>query len=420
MTMGSKAYQDYIPTHDSELMKRYKKSGVLILGKTNTPEFGLMGITEPELHGPTRNPWNTDHTPGGSSGGSAAAVAAGMVPMASGGDGGGSIRIPASCCSLFGLKPSRGRTPTGPDYGMIWQGAAVEHVLSRTVRDSAAMLDATNGSDIGAPYTIADPQRPYLEEVEREPGKLRIAFCKRSPLGTYVHAECRKAVDHTVDLLKSLGHELEEAEPEIDGQAMARSFFMMYFGEMAADIKSLQEVLGRKARPSDVEGPTWALSLLGGAYSAGEFVTAMRQWNIAARQMGIFHQKYDLYLTPTLAFSPVKIGELQPSTLEKVLMRITNTLRAGRIMRLSGIADKLAVESLNKTPFTQLANFTGQPAMSVPLHWTSAGLPCGVHFTAPFGDEATLLRIAGQLEKAQPWFDKRPPITINENENKQQ
>ncbi|HHO75823.1 MAG TPA: amidase [Deltaproteobacteria bacterium] len=420
MTMGSKACKDYVPTYDSELMKRFRKSGVLILGKTNTPEFGLMAITEPELHGPTRNPWNTDHTPGGSSGGSAAAVASGMVPLASGGDGGGSIRIPSSCCALFGLKPSRGRTPTGPDYGMIWQGAAVEHVLTRSVRDSAAMLDVVSGPESGAPFIIPGPQRPFIEEVDQDPGTLRIALCKRSPLGTYVHAECRKAVDQAAEVLKSLGHQLEEAEPDIDGHALARSFFMLYFGEIASDIKSLQKILGRKARPSDVEGPTWALNLLGQAYSAGEFVSAMRQWNIAARQMGLFHQKYDIYLTPTLAFSPVRIGEMQPSTVEKVIMKITNTLRLGSFVKCSGIADKFAIESLTKTPFTQLANLTGQPAMSVPLHWTSAGLPCGVHFTARFGDEATLLRLAGQLEEAQPWFDKRPPSMVHGPIEKQQ
>lgn len=412
MTMGSKAYKDYVPEYDCELMKRYKNSGVVILGKTNTPEFGLLGITEPELHGPTRNPWNISHTPGGSSGGSAASVASAMVPMATGGDGGGSIRIPASCCGLFGLKPTRGRTPTGPDYGLIWQGAAVEHIISRSVRDSAAMLDTTNGSDVGALYVIPDPKRPYLTEVNQDPGKLRIAFCKRSPLGTYVHPECEQAVDNTAALLESLGHVVDEVEPDLDGQALAKSFFMMYFGEIAADIKAIKKVLGRKARPSDVEGPTWALSLLGGAYSAEEFVTSMRQWNVAARKMGEFHGKYDIYLTPTTATPPVKIGELQPSPVEQVLMKITNTLRAGRMIRLSGIADKIAIESLAKTPFTQLANFTGQPAMSVPLHWTPDGLPCGVHFMAPFGDEATLLSLAAQLEKALPWFDKRPALAV--------
>ncbi|MCJ7772177.1 MAG: amidase, partial [Desulfobacterales bacterium] len=206
MTSGSKAFKNYIPDHDSELVRRYKKAGLVILGKTNTPEFGLLGYTEPELHGITRNPWNTDHTPGGSSGGSAAAVASGMVPLASGGDGGGSIRIPASCCGLFGLKVTRGRNPTGPEHGAIWQGAVVEHVISRSVRDSAAILDSICGGDIGAPYYVPNPERPYLKEIEQNPGSLKIAFNTHSPIDTDVHPECVQAVEDTAKLLEKLGH----------------------------------------------------------------------------------------------------------------------------------------------------------------------------------------------------------------------
>ncbi|HQO81310.1 MAG TPA: amidase [Deltaproteobacteria bacterium] len=411
MTKGCKAFRNYIPDHDSELMKRYRRTGVVILGKTNTPEFGLMGVTEPELHGPTRNPWDAEHTPGGSSGGSAAAVACGMVPMASGGDGGGSIRIPSSYCGLFGLKPSRGRNPTGPDHGQIWQGAAVEHVLTRTVRDSAAMLDAVNGPAPGDPYEIPRPERPYLDEITRSPGALRIGFTTASPLNTPVHPECVKAVNHAARLLESLGHKVEESGPQVDGAALARSYFMMYFGEIAADIEEMRQVLGRKAVPEDVEGPTWTLNLLGRAYSAGEFVSSLREWNRAARAMGDFHRTYDLLLIPTTAYPPVKIGELKPSPAEEIIMKITNRLGLGRLMRLSGIVDRIAIDSLAKTPFTQLANLTGQPAMSVPLHWTAEGLPCGVQFIASFGNEACLFRLAAQLEEAQPWFDRRPEMT---------
>ncbi|HQI02284.1 MAG TPA: amidase [Deltaproteobacteria bacterium] len=410
MNKGSRAFRNYVPSFDSELMQRYKQSGVVILGKTNTPEFGLVGVTEPELHGPTRNPWNTDRTPGGSSGGSAAAVASGMVPMASGGDGGGSIRIPSSYCGLFGLKPSRGRNPSGPEYGPVWQGAEVEHVLTKTVRDCAAMLDAVCGPGPGEPYYMPKPQRPFIEELQQAPGSLRIGFTVRSPIQADVHHECRKAVESTARLLESLGHTVEEAEPKIDGIALARSYFMMYFGEIAADIRELNQVLGRKPVPADVEGPTWSLSLLGQAYSAGEFVLSLREWNRAARAMADFHRKYDLYLTPTTAFPPVKIGELKISAVEETLMKITNMFGLKRLMRLSGIADKIAVETLAKTPFTQLANLTGQPAMSVPLHWTSDGLPCGVQFIAPIGDEALLFRLAAQLEQAQPWAHSRPEL----------
>jgi amidase len=407
-TRGSRSCRNYIPDHDSEMVTRFKNAGLVVLGKTNTPEFGLLGYTEPQLHGPTRNPWDTDHTPGGSSGGSAAAVASGMVPIASGGDGGGSIRIPASCCGVFGFKPTRGRTPTGPSRGAIWQGAVVEHVITRTVRDSAAILDATQGADLGAPYIIPPPQRPYLQELEQSPGRLRIAFNTQSPIGTPVHPDCVKSAEHTARLLQKLGHEVEEARPDVDGQTLAKSYLRMYFGETAADIDELEAILGRKATPADVEPMTWILCLLGRSYSARSFVAAIRQWGLAGRAMGRFHEKYDLYLTPTVASPPSKIGELQPKPAEMLAIKIVNSLGLGGLLKATGIADRLAVDSLAKTPFTQLANFTGQPAMSVPLYWSSGGLPCGSQFIGRFGDEATLYRLAAQLEKEQPWFDRRP------------
>ncbi len=410
LTMGCRAFRNYVPAFDSELMKRYRASGVVALGKTNTPEFGLMGVTEPELHGATRNPWNPERTPGGSSGGSAAAVASGMVPMASGGDGGGSIRIPASYCGLFGLKPSRGRTPTGPEFGAIWQGAAQEHVLTRSVRDSAVMLDAVQGPDAGAPYIIPKPERPFAEEAGRDPGKLRIGFTKRSPLHTGVHPECVEAVESAARLLEGLGHTVEEAEPAVDGIALAKSYFAMYYGEIQADLMQMETTLGRKPTPADVEGPTWLLQLLGRAMSAGEFVLAIRQWNTFARQVGEFHARYDIFLTPTTAYPPARIGELKPKPAEEAAMKVVNRLGLGRLVKASGLAEKIAIESLAKTPFTQIANLTGLPAMSVPLHWTADNLPCGVQFIARFAEEATLFRLAGQLEKARPWFDRRPAL----------
>ncbi len=406
LTNGSQAYKNFIPTQDSDLVKRFKKAGLVILGKTNCPEFGLMGYTEPELHGATRNPWHLDHTPGGSSGGSAAAIASGMVPVASGGDGGGSIRIPASCCGLFGLKPTRGRNPTGPDYGQIWQGAVVEHVLSRSVRDSAAMLDATQGGDIGAPYIIAPPAKPYLQVISQDPAPLKIAYSTHSPLNTDVDQECITAVEKTAKMLESLGHHVEEATPELDGIALAKSYLTLYFGEIASDIDQLKNILGRKARRSDVETLTWTLGLLGRTYPASYFVSAMREWDKAARVMGQFHTQYDLYLTPTLAAPPVKIGELKPKPIEQTALKIVNLFGLGRLLKASGITDQLAIESLAKTPFTQLANFTGQPAMSVPLHMTENGLPCGVHFMGRFGEENTLFQLAAQLEKESPWQEK--------------
>jgi amidase len=281
-------------------------------------------------------------------------------------------------------------------------------VLTRSVRDSAAMLDAVCGPLAGDPYFIPKPGSSFLAEVDQEPASLKIGFSTKSPLGTDVHPECVKAVEHAARLLESLGHVVEEADPGVDGTALAKSYFMMYFGEVAADIQDLVRVLGRKPRPADVEGPTWALSLLGNAYSAGEFVLSLREWNKASRAMAAYFGSHDLLLTPTTAFPPAKIGELRVKGVEEFLMRISNRLGIGRIMRLSGIADKVAVESLARTPFTQLANVTGLPAASVPLYWTPDNLPCGVQLVAPYAEEALIIRLAAQLEKAQPWFDRVP------------
>lgn len=396
------------PGNDCELTRRYMATGIIVLGETNTPESCLAACTGPLFNGHTRNPWSMDHDPGGSSGGSAAAVASGMVPMASGSDACGSLRIPASCCGLFGLKPTRGRTPTGPHQGEVWQGALAEHVITRTIRDSAAMLDAVQGADIGAPYVIPGPQRSYLEEVKQAPGILRIAYTKRSPLGTTVHPECRDAVENAARLLTSLGHQVEEAEPAIDGPVMAKSFFMLHFGETSADISEFKTVLGRKPVASDLEDAAWVFKMLGDSFSAGDFVLSMRRWNTYARQMGLFLNDYDLYLTPTLASPPARTGETKHKPLESLLIKIVGQFSKANFTSMSAIIDELAIESMAGNPFTPIANITGLPAMSVPLHWTGDGLPCGVQFIGRFGDEATLFRLAAQLEKAQPWFAKRP------------
>ena len=411
MASGCKALKNYVPDHDDEMILRFKKAGLVIIGKTNTPEFGLLGITEPELFGPCRNPWNTSYTPGGSSGGSAAAVSAGLVPIASGGDGGGSIRIPSAYCGLFGLKPSRGRNPCGPDHGQLWLGAVQNHVLTRSVRDSAAMLDATQGSDRGAPFEIRPPDGPYLEEVGKDPGRLKVAFNTQSPIGTQVHPDCVRAVEEAARLLEGLGHHLEEARPDVDGRNLAQSYLAMYFGEVAAHIEDLESILKRKAKAEDVELLTWVLGLLGRTFSAGYLVQALRSWDRAARQMGLFFQQYDLYLTPTTAYPPAKIGELRPKASEVFMMKTVKALKLGGLLKGLGIVDQMAEKSLERTPFTQLANLCGLPAMSVPLSWTTDGLPCGVQFVGPFGDEARLFRLAAQLEKVQPWFDRRPPLT---------
>ncbi len=410
MTLGCRALRDYIPPHDHEMVLRFKKTGMVILGKTNTPEFGLLGITEPELFGPCRNPWNPSYTPGGSSGGSAAAVAAGLVPMAAGGDGGGSIRIPSAYCGLFGMKPSRGRNPSGPDSGQDWLGAVQNHVLTRSVRDSAAMLDATQGTDIGAPFEIRPPEGSFLKEVGKDPGRLKIAFNSQSPIDTPIHPECRQAVEETARLLEGLGHDVEEARPDVDGKGLAQSYLALYFGLVATHIEELETTLKRKAGPGDVELLTWTLGLLGQTFSAGYLYRSLVRWDRAARQMGFFFQKYDLYLTPTTAYPPAKIGELKLKSSEIFILKAIHKLKLGRLLKSFGLVDQMAEKSLERTPFTQIANLTGLPAMSVPLSRTSDGLPCGVQFIGPFGDEATLFRLAGQLEKARPWFDQRPPF----------
>ena len=382
--------------------------GLVILGKTNTPEFGITAYTEPELFGPTRNPWDTGRTPGGSSGGAAAAVAGGFVPLAGGGDGGGSIRIPAAYCGLFGLKPSRGRVPTGPDYGEQFQGAVVEHVITRSVRDSAAALDAIAGPDAGAPYLIASPERPFLEEVRREPRRLRIAFNVQSPFEAPVHPEHEKAVFKIAVLLQKLGHDLEEARPELDGKELARTYVTVLCVEVAAEFEHMRAFLGREPRPEEFEVGTRIIGAVGRSIPAAALARARRLWGQASRAMGRFHRRYDLYLTPTTAQPPARIGELQPARLELPLMRAVGRLGLGRVLLRSGVFERVAFQNLARTPFTQLANLTGQPAMSVPLHWTREGLPCGVHFTAPIGDEATLFQVAGQLERELPWFQRRP------------
>ena len=407
LSKGCRALKDNVSAIDSEMARRLLKTGVVPFGKTNAPEFGLMGVTEPQAFGPSRSPWDLGRTPGGSSGGSAAGVAAGISPIATASDGGGSIRIPASCCGIFGLKPSRGRNPLGPS-GEGWQGAVVEHIVSRSVRDSAAMLDATNGGDASAPFLIQSPSNSYLEILNRDPVKLRIGFSATSPVGQAVDKECIEAVDNAAILLDGLGHEVQQAKPNYDGLELARAYFVLYFGEVAAELVELEKHLGRRIVTGDIETTTQTLGLLGHAFSAQEFATARKAWHKFSIAMAEFHQHYDLYLTPTMAVLPPRIGENTPSGAELFTMKIINSLGAGRLLKAMGIVEKLATESMSKMPFTQIANMTGQPAMSVPLHWSEKNLPVGVQFIAPTGREDLLFQLAAQLERTAPWFNNRP------------
>ncbi len=411
ITSGSKIFEGWIPPLDSEIVKRYRRAGVIVVGKTNTPEFGLTPFTEPKLFGPALNPWDTTRTTGGSSGGSAAAVASGMVPWAGGGDGGGSIRIPASCCGLFGLKPTRGRTPAGPVVGEIWQGAAIEHCITRSVRDSAAMLDAISGPDVGAPYFATPPERPYLSEVDAPTGRLRIAVTTEPLLGHNVDNDCKAAVADAVSLLESMGHEVFESAPHVNRQEFNRAFLTVVCGEVRADLLEAKRLTGKTASPANVEITTWALSLLGGKLTAGDFVRAERYLRSSARRIGEFFETCDLLLTPTMSVPPFPTGSLQPPAHELTLLKVLGTLRAGNVLKLLGALEKSADQVFDVIPYTPLFNITGQPAMSVPLFWNSANLPIGVHFVGRYGDEATLFRLAGQLETARPWKDRRPPIS---------
>jgi len=397
---------------DSTLVQRWRAAGLLLLGRTNTPEFGLTPYTEPRATGPARNPWSLAHTPGGSSGGSAAAVAARMVPAASGGDGGGSIRIPASCCGLFGFKPSRGATPTGPVLGTLWQGLAVEHVLSRSVRDSAALLDATVGADPGAPWAAPELGGPLLPVLARPPQRLRIAFSHQPLLGHTVQADCVAAVQDVAALLQTLGHDVEEAAPPVDRTALEPAFVTVLAAETAADIAQIQQLLGRRPAGTDFEPATAALGLLGRSFRAGELALAQRTLQGAARALVPFFQRYDMLLTPTLGGPPALLGAQQPTAAEQRLMRLVTALGApgGHLLRQPAVLQPLLDKTFDTIPFTALFNITGQPAMSVPLCWNAAGLPIGVQLAGRFGEDGLLLRLAAQLEQARPWFQRVPVV----------
>jgi amidase len=407
---GSRFYRGYRPDRSSELTHRYLTSGVVVAGKTNTPELGLLPTTEPELWGATRNPWDPTRTTGGSSGGSAAAVASGMVPLASGGDGGGSIRIPCSCCGLFGLKPTRGRTPVGPKVAEDWHGLAVEHVLTRSVRDSAAMLDAVCGHYPGDTHFQPRPAVPFLQEATTAPGRLRIAWSGRPFIATDVHPEVIQALASTVALLEELGHEVEERAPVIDGALFAKSYLVVIGAHTWASIRDGEQVVGRKARRADFESKTWLAQLMGTAFSAGEYVAAVRALQRVTRPFHELAEEVDVLLQPTVSQPPPPLGFLDKGGFFGRLEKLAGHLAPKAVIRADATLEQASAESFAFVPWTPIYNVTGQPSMSVPLGTSGEGLPLGMMFTGRLGDEATLLRLAGQLEQARPWRDKRPPV----------
>ena len=389
MTSGASVLRDFVPDHDSELVSRLKRAGLMILGKTNTCEFGLLPTTEPRLFGPTRNPWDTSRTPGGSSGGSAAAVAAAMVPMAHANDGGGSIRIPAACCGVFGMKPTRGRVPLGPDIGDILGGLVVEHAVTRSVRDSAALLDAISGPAAGDPYWTPAPARSFLQEVGADPGQLRIAFSKVAVIGGPLREDAVSALRDAAQLCAALGHELVEVAPSLDGELLTKAFLTLWAAGCANTVEGTARVTGRSPSPDQYETLTWALYEMGRRHSAVDYLSAWQVLRRFAREITGFLAPYDVWLTAALSEVPVPLGSFD-STPEEPLKGLWR-----------------AVEFV---PFTALANITGQPAMSVPLFWNREGLPLGVQFVGRYGDEATLFRLAAQLEQARPWAARLPPV----------
>ena len=389
-TGGSRLFADFVPDHDATYTERCKAAGLVVMGRTNTPEFGLNISTESALLGACRNPWNLEHSTSGSSGGAAAAVAVGILPVAHATDGGGSIRIPAANCGLFGLKPTRGRNPAGPDVGEGWAGMSCGHVVSRSVRDSALMLDCTHGAAPGDPYAAPAPDRPFVDEVGVDPDKLRIAVMNHGHDGEPLSVECSQAVSDTAKLLTDLGHTVEAADPGIDTMAIGLANRAIIAANTANMVRNRAKALGREPSGQDVEAATWAMVQLGNAVAGPDYADAVLQIHLLSRKLGAFFQDYDLILSSTLRNPPLPLGTLNTQDPD-------------------GIEDfgELIRHELATTPFY---NAAGCPAMTVPLHWSADVLPVGVHFGAALGDEATLLRVAAQLEQAKPWFDKMPDM----------
>jgi amidase len=411
MRGGSRLYEHFVPERTGELIERYLRAGVVVFGKTSTSEFGILPTCESAFYGPCKNPWKPGRTPGGSSGGAGAVVAARIVPAAHGGDAGGSIRIPASACGVFGLKPTRGRNPMGPDQSERAHGLAVEHVLTVSVRDSAAFLDASAGAEASAPYWAPPQAGPYLDEVGRAPGKLKIAFTHRPLLPGEEHDDCRRSMEDAVSLLRELGHECVEEAPPVKGAEVARAFFTVYCAGVSGELAYSSRITGKKARPSDVEPTTWLMGMIGRtAFSAGDFSLALRDLQAMSREVHRFMERYDLFLTPVLGKPPIPEGALGATGREKQLQELAARLDLTPALKLPGLLDKAVSRAFGFAPFTAVANVTGQPSMSVPLFWNAEGLPMGACFTARFGDEALLFRLAAQLEAARPWRDRKPPI----------
>jgi amidase len=389
LTSGSRFLKDTVSESDGELTRRYRAAGVVILGKTNTPELGITGTTESALLGPCRSPWNTDHITGGSSGGAAAATAAGIVPLAHASDGLGSIRIPAACCGLFGLKTTRERNPGGPQDAGRAIGFGVDHVVSRSVRDSAAMLDWTGYPEPASPYAPPPKLRPYTEEIEAEPGRLRVAFSAETPSGRPIDPEIAAALGETASLLESLGHDVEERSLGIDYRRLYKTQGIVGAANAAANFHSMVEKMGREPEEDEFEPLTWAGIRAGRKLSGERVMRAWRTLRVLNRETLALFEQFDVFLTPVMGTVPPPIGHMDPVRLEP---------------------REVSRRQAKVFPFTPPFNFTGQPAMSVPLAMSADGLPIGMQFAARYADEATLFRLAAQLEQERPWNARKPRI----------
>jgi amidase len=390
---GSRLMQGHVSRIDTNLTRRFLDAGLNIVAKSTTPEFGAQINTESLLTGPTRNPWNLERTPGGSSGGSAAAVAAGVVPVAHANDGLGSIRIPASNTGLFGLKPTRQRTPVGPEMGELSGGRGVEFVVSRSVRDSAALLDAVHGADVGAPHWAPPPARPYVEELSVKPAPLKIALMTATFSGAAVDPECVHAVRDTAALCEALGHTVVEAAPAIDWSGYLRAVRVAGGASLSAGLRSVGEALGRPLSPETLEPLTWLSYLEAKDLLALDYFRALDVYAALQRAMGGFFVDYDILVTPMLARPPAPIGWLGAPSDD-----------------LDAFWEKFAGDAYS--PFAGVFNVTGHPAASIPLHLDRHGLPIGTQIVGRFGDEGAILRLAAQLEHARPWAERRPAVHL--------
>ncbi|MFO0612939.1 MAG: amidase [Polyangiaceae bacterium] len=408
---ASSLYEGNVPAAHSTIVERYEAAGLVVFGKTNSSELGILPTTESRRYGACHNPWKLGTTTGGSSGGAGAAVAARIVPAAHGGDAGGSIRIPASCCGVFGLKPTRGRNPFGPDTSERAHGLAQEHVLSLSVRDSAALLDVTAGPESVAPYWAPPKEGSYREAASGRPARLRIAYTTRPILLGQEDPDVRASIDDAVALLRSLGHVVEEKHPPIDAEKASKHFFTLYCAGVGGEIEMAEKKLGRPITLEHVETTTLMMSLIGRkVLSAAQFSEAIRELQAISRDMARFLVDYDLLLTPTLGKPPVPHGSLFAKGMEARVQEMVAKHSLSLALKLPGVIDKAIGRAYGFAPFTQVANVTGQPSMSVPLYWSAEGLPLGACFTARFGDEVTLFKLAAELEEARPWRGRVPPV----------